>query len=257
MTADPKAALRDRARVVLWGVALVAGVQAAATYLAQNHTGAVIAQVVLAELGTGYLGVAWSDPLAPMPTTQDIARRALRGVLLGGAAAVVLVGASVMFHAATLEPGTFGVAPLIVGLLVSALTAARDELLLRGLVLRALGPQSHTPWRLLACGAAGLLFRLGVEPSASKASLAFAFFGATALGALWLRDRGAWLAVGANAMFMFMTGPLAHGAWLDVRTAADIDSSFAAVGCSVACAASAVAWSTFARRPSTDDRMPS
>ena len=66
MKADPKAALRDRARVVGWGIALAAAVQGAAAYLAQNHTGAVIAQVVIAEFGTGRLGVAWSDPLAPI-----------------------------------------------------------------------------------------------------------------------------------------------------------------------------------------------
>jgi hypothetical protein len=106
--ADARAALRDRARVVLWGVAILGVVQGAAQLLAQNHTGAVIAQVVVLEFGTGRLGVAWSDPLAPLPTGGDMARRAFRGAALGLAAAVVLTGASVMFRTASLERGASG-----------------------------------------------------------------------------------------------------------------------------------------------------
>lgn len=245
MSSDPKAALRDRARVVGWGIGIVAAVQAAATYLAQNRTGAVVAQLVIAELGTGYLGVVWSDPLAPMPTATVIARRALKGAALGGAAAVVLVGASVMFHVATLAPASFGLSPLVVGLLISAMTAGRDELLLRGLVLRAMGPASRMATRLAVCGLAGVAFRFGTEPAAATTSLVFAGFASVALGALWLRDRGAWLAVGANALLTFVSGPLAHGAILDVRMPAPavaLDASWVAVACGVASAASAIVW---------------
>jgi hypothetical protein len=240
MKVDARATLRDRARVVGWGVVAVLVVEALATYLAQNHTGAVIAQLVVAEFATGRLGVAWSDPLLPLPTARDIARRALRGASLGGAAAVVLVGASVMFHVADLERVAPSMASLVIGLLLAALTAGRDELLLRGLVLRALGPNARTAVRLAVCGLAGVAWRFGNEAGVSHASLAFAFLSSVAFGALWVRDRGAWLAVGANATFMFMTGPLVHGAVIDVRMPSDVDASYVAVACGVAYAASAM-----------------
>jgi hypothetical protein len=252
--ADARAALRDRARVVLWGVAILGVVQGAAQLLAQNHTGAVIAQVVVLEFGTGRLGVAWSDPLAPLPTGGDMARRAFRGAALGLAAAVVLTGASVMFRTASLERGSFGLSEIIVGLIVSVLLAARDELLLRGLVLRAVGASARLPVRLAVCGLAGAAYRFGTDPGASPAAIAFALLGSVALASLWLRDRGAWLAVGANAAFMFTTGPLAHGALVDVRTEASIDGSWVAVGCAAAFAISGV---LLARRASpTPVRMP-
>jgi len=249
---DASAVVRERARVVLWGVAILGAVQGAATYLAQNHTGAVIAQLVIAEFGTGRLGVAWSDPLAPMPTGAAIARRALRGASLGAAAAVVLLGVSALFRVVTLAAGAFSVASLIVGLLIGIVIAARDELLLRGLVLRAVGSHVSIATRLVVCGLAGAAFRFGSDPTVTKVSLVFAFLSSIALGALWLRDRGAWIAVSANAVFSLLTGPITHGAIFDVGTT-KLDGSYAALACATAFAGSAIAW---ARRKESST-MPS
>jgi hypothetical protein len=249
VNADPKAALKDRARVVGWGIAIVAAVQAANAFLAQNHSGAVVAQVVIAEFGTGRLGVAWSDPLLPLPTGGEIARRALRGAAFGGAAAVILVGASVVARAASVSSGSFGVVPLLIGLVVSACAAARDELLLRGLVLRALGPTASLPAKLVACGLAGAAFRFGTQPDATAATIAFAFASSISLACLWLRDRGAWLAAGTNAMFMFVTGPVAHGAILDVRAKTNLDGTIVALVCAIFFAGSAISYAT--RNPSS------
>lgn len=249
MKSDPKAALKDRARVAGWGIALVAAVQGAGAYLAQNHTGAVIAQLVIAEFGTGRLGVAWSDPLAPIPTGAAIARRALRGAGFGAAAAAILLGVSIIARMATVAAGAFGVAPLLIGLLVSAGAAARDELMLRGLVLRALGPSAKLPAQLLACGLAGAAFRFGTQPDASVFALAFAFASSIAFACLWLRDRGAWLAAGANAAFTFVTGPVAQGAVLDIRAKTTIDGTIVALACGVFFAGSAISYAR--RNPSS------
>ena len=249
MKADPKAALKDRARVAGWGIALVAAVQGAGAYLAQNHTGAVLAQVVIAEFGTGRLGVAWSDPLAPIPTGADLARRALRGAGFGAAAAAILLGASIMARAATVASGTFGVAPLIIGLLVSACAAVRDELMLRGLVLRALGPTAKLPVQLLVCGLAGAAFRFGTQADATPAAIVFAFASSIAFACLWLRDRGAWLAAGANAAFTFVTGPVAQGTILDVRSKTTLDGTIVALVCGVFFAGSAISYAR--RNPSS------
>ncbi len=240
--ADPRAAVIDRARVVLWGIGIATAVQAAGAFLAQNRTGAVVAQVVIAEFGTGRLGVAWSDPLAPIQSATQISKRVLRGAGLGAAAAVVLLGASVATHAAQLALGSFGIAPLVVGLLVAACVAARDELLLRGLVLRALGPTAPFGYRLAVCGAAGVAYRFGVDPAVTWPALGFALLSSMALASLWIRDRGAWLAVGANAAFGFVTGPVAQGAVFDVRTKTTLDGTWIAVACAIFFAASAIAY---------------
>lgn len=242
---DAKAVLRDRARVVAWGIAILCGVLFAGAYLAQNHTGAVIAQIVIAEFGTGRLGVAWSDPLAPMPTAKAIARRIGRGALLGAAAAVVLLGASVAMRAATLEVGSLSVASLVAGFVTSACVAARDELLLRGLVLRALGPTASFNTRIASAGFAAVAFRFGIEPSVAWPSLVFALFGGIACACLWMRDRGAWLAVSASTAFAFITGPVSQGALIDVRASGGssaLDASVAAVVCGVFFSASAIVW---------------
>jgi hypothetical protein len=239
--ADAKLALRDRARVVLWGVALIGAVQAVGAYLAQRHAAAVMLQLVAAEFGTGRLGVAWSDPLAPLQSGSALARRALRGAAFGGAAAVVLIGASVMVRAAQLGIGMFGVAPIVVGLVTSAAAGARDELMLRGLVLRALGPRSSFGARLGVCALAGAAFRFGVDPAVTWPALAFAAFSSAALAALWIHDRGAWVAVGANSAFAFAIGTLAYGTLLDVRGPRTLDASPVAVVCAALFAASAVA----------------
>jgi hypothetical protein len=253
VNADPKAALKDRARVVGWGIGLAAAVQGAAAYLAQNHTGAVIAQVVIAEFGTSRLGVAWSDPLAPIQTGADLAKRALRGASFGVAAAAILLGASVIARVASVATGTFGVAPLLIGLAISVGTAVRDELMLRGLVLRALGPNAKLPIQLVACGLAGAAFRFGTQADpisgATLAAIAFSFAASIAFACLWIRDRGAWLAAGANAAFTFVTGPIAQGAVLDVRTKATLDGTIVAVVCGLFFAGSAFSYAR--RNPSS------
>ncbi len=240
MKLDPASRLRDRARVVGWGVVLFAVVQLIGAFMAQNHTGAIVAQVVVAELGTGWLGVTWSDPLAPMPTAMAMAKRAMRGAGYGLATAVVLLGASVLFRVAKVASGSASAAPIVMGLAMSAFTAARDELLLRGLPLRALGPRAAIATRLVVCGLAAGAFRFGVGPT-SWASIVFAGLAGTALGALWIVDRGLWLPWGANATFVFVTGTLAQGTVLDVSTPKGLDASAVAIVCGLCVAASGVA----------------
>ena len=222
---DPRAALRDRARIVGWGLALFAGVQALGVWLAKNHTGAVVAQLVLAEFGTGRLAIAWSDPLAPEPTSKVIAARAGLGAAIGASAAVVLLGAALALRRATIAEVSFSVSTLFVGAVVTGFAAARDELLLRGLVLRALGPRASVGVRLAVCAAAGVAARFGADAAATPWSLAVAGLLAVGFSALWIADRGAWLAWGANAAFSLVLGPLAQGAVLDVRaTGAPLDA---------------------------------
>ncbi|MGA7119930.1 MAG: hypothetical protein WBY94_07535, partial [Polyangiaceae bacterium] len=50
-----------------------------------------------------------------------------------------------------------------------------------------------------------------------------------ALASLWVRDRGAWMAVAANASWMWTLGSLAHGGLFDVRFVVEPDDAATAV----------------------------
>jgi len=103
------------------------------------------------------------------------------------------------------------------------------------------------PWwgGLLVCGAAATAARLGVDGDLGLGLAAQGLRG-VALGALWSRDRGAWMPIAASAAWTWTLGSWTTGGLLDVRFAegrADV------VGLLVAgaAAAGAVAWARRAR----------
>ena len=200
-----------------------AGVQVLGRIFQNNATGALGAQFVLAEFGLGKLGVAWSDPLAPMPTTKDIFARSLRGARYGATVAAAVIVAGLLSRQLTRASTSPSIAPLVLGILISAAAAARDELLLRGLPLRALQSlRTNLGTRadigaLVVVGMAGASAALGADV-VHPANVVFSGVSAVALGGLWLRDRGAWLAWSANMAFTFVTGPLVRGGVTDLRT---------------------------------------
>lgn len=214
--ADARATTRASVRLAIWGTLVYAASRFAGTYLAQYAAAAAIIQTVIAEWGAGRLGVAWSDPLAKTPTTKDVALRGLRGAGMGLSAAVIVGGIVIAGKAAHLSPNVPAPIAGLVGLVIPAFLAARDELLLRGLILRVL-PFGALPWvRLTACGLAEVAATYG-DGANAPAVLATAFAAGVAYGALWLRDRGAWLAWGAHAAFAWASTSLATGALLDIR----------------------------------------
>jgi hypothetical protein len=115
--------------------------------------------------------------------------------------------------------GVPAIGSLLVGLLVAAMGAVRDELLLRGVVLRATRLLPVTA-SLVVCGLAAAAARLGADGSFTVALIPEALRGA-ALGALWVRDRGAWMACGASAAWAWAMGPVLGGNLLDVRFEGD------------------------------------
>ncbi len=211
------ATLAAAAKIVFWGLVFWGGEQLAAGAFERNELAMAMVQAALAEWGAGRMGIAWSDPSAPPATWDSVARRAARGAALGiGAAGAVAVVALAM-RSAVVSAGALALTPLVVGLVIAALGAVRDELLLRGVVLGAtrLLP---LPVALLACGAAAVAARLGIDGIVTSALAPTALRG-VALGALWVRDRGAWMACAANTAWTWMTGPILGGGLLDVRFA--------------------------------------
>jgi hypothetical protein len=128
-----------------------------------------------------------------------------------------VASSALIAHAAIVTSGAFAVTPLLVGLVIAALCAVRDEILLRGVVL-GVTRLLPLPVALLACGLAAAAARLGTDGALTSALAPEALRG-VALGALWLRDRGAWMAWAANTAWSWTTGPVLGGGLFDVRFA--------------------------------------
>jgi Type II CAAX prenyl endopeptidase Rce1-like len=212
------AEVRATARAAFFGILTYAAARFAGAYLDQYAVAAAVVQAVIAEYGAGRLGIAWSDPHAPPPAPKAIALRALRGAGMGLTAALVGLGVALGTKAASLAPNTPDATVAVVNLVPPLALAARDELLLRGVMLRV-RPSNVAPWvRLAVCGLASAAAAYG-EGVLSPAGLAAAGLGGVACGALWLKDRGAWLAWAAHAAFLWACTTLGRGAILDVRAA--------------------------------------
>jgi membrane protease YdiL (CAAX protease family) len=256
------AKLRDTAKVIGWGLALYAAIALVSAYMKQNATGALAVQAVVAEFGAGRLAVAWSDPHGKVPTFGGIAHRATMGALLGVAAAVLVTLLATVTRGATLSGTTPAPAMLAVGLLTAALTSMRDELVLRGVVLRAFERSAPAWVALLVCGLAGAAATVGASLASAGDTFAIPWREALVAGllavgfaVLWKKDRGAWLAWGAHTAWLWTTGPASRGGLVDVRWAAgswgggELQASGAAV---VGLAAVAIAGIAWLRRSNTE-----
>ena len=241
--ADPIAAptLREAGRVAGWGLAFWGAIQLASAVFTKNATALVAVQAALAEWGAGRVGIAWSDPLGAAPSWPVLGRRAGTGVALGGSAAALVVTVALITHAAAMATSHAAVSALLVGLVVATLAAVRDELLLRGVVLRVTRGLWPTWGALAACGAAAAAARFGVDGVLSLALLVEALRG-VALGALWVKDRGAWMAVGANAAWTWGLGSVVRGGLLDVRFSTEADAGVPALVVLAAAAVAAFVW---------------
>jgi hypothetical protein len=233
-------ALGEAARTVGGGLALWGGVQLAAAVLERRPMAVTLVQAALAEWGAGRLGITWTDPWGPAPTVARAAGRAARGALMGAMAALTVVVALCWTGGATRGHGPPSLEVVAVGLVAAGFGAVRDELVLRGVVLRATRGLLPEWASLLVCGAAAASARFGIDGSLTPSIAAEGLRG-VALGALWTRDRGAWLAWGANASWMWTLGSLTRGGLVDLRLATEPDGTATAIAVLGAIAAAALA----------------
>jgi membrane protease YdiL (CAAX protease family) len=196
---QPRSAdLKERARAVGLGLLFYGAVCFAGAFFAQQKLAAAGIQAALAEWSTGALGIAWSDPRARTPTFAQTATRAIRGALFGLATVALVIALAFVTRAAHVADGALSPAPLLLAIPVPALLAVRDELLLRGLILRVLSTTSRAA-QLVACGLASIAAALGASDAGlTLAQIAVAGLSGVAFGALWQRDRGTWMAWGAH-----------------------------------------------------------
>ena len=78
-------------RVAAWGLALFTLTRIIGVVFASASMAATVGQAIAAEWGAGRLHVTWSDPHEKLPSTGQIARRALLGAACGIGAALLLV----------------------------------------------------------------------------------------------------------------------------------------------------------------------
>jgi len=214
------ARLRDARKVIAWGLVVYAAVALVGAKLAATSVGALAVQMVLAEWGAGRLGIAWSDPAADVPTMSAIGRRVARGAGLGFGAALVVVVFALGTRGLSAYPNTVAPSQLAIALVVAALAAARDELLLRGVPLRALRHVCPPVVVLLVCGGAGAAAQIGLLPEADAAhgvEVAVAGLLGVIFAALWIVDKGGWVAVSAHTAWTFGTGAVVRGGFFDLR----------------------------------------
>jgi len=219
---DASARLRDAAKVIAWGLLLYAGVLLVGAKLQSKAFGSLALQMVIAEWGAGRLAVAWSDPTVDPPTASAIARRAGRGATLGLVAALGVVVFSVVTHGLVAHPNAPEPGQLVMGFVTAAIVAARDELLLRGIVIRAFRKACPTLALLVVCAGAGAAAEYGALAGSGDASwprLLIAGLLAVVFTSLWLVDRGGFLPLGAHAAWITATGAVIRGGLFDLRPA--------------------------------------
>ena len=218
--------LAGAARTAGADLGLWAGVQAAAWWpvLASRPMALAMLQAAWAEWGAGRLGITWSDPLSPVSTTAQIARRVGVGAAAGGLAALAVVVVSLVAGSASFAGWGARWDVLLLGLLPALANTLRDELLERGIVLWALRAVMP-PWAsVLSCGAVAAAARYGVDGRCGPALVVEGLRGA-ALATLWIRDRGAWMAWAANATWTWTFGAVVLGGLADVRFSGEADAT--------------------------------
>ena len=253
---ESRAAAASAWRIAAWGVAIFLGTRIAALLLDSLSLPAAVAQAVVAEWGVGRVGVAWTDPKTPLPTTAMIAKRAGMGAAVGIVTAAVVVGFLATTGAIRLEHAHPAGGAIVVGLVTAGLYAMRDELLFHGLVLRALVSVDMPVAKVLACGVTSAAAAYGEVGPSSPYAIAVQGLLGMVFGALWVRDRGAWPAWGAHTAWLFTTSAL-MGGFYEARVAGtawgggDTGSlgGMAAVVALLPIAAGALIGSARARRP--------
>jgi hypothetical protein len=210
-----------------YGLAIFFACRLLEIFLEAQATASAVGQAVLVEWASSRLGVAWTDPKHEQ-TKAQVGKRAALGLAIGVAAALELVVVLFASHAATFESvAAIPASMIVIGVITAGLHAWRDELLLHGIVLRALGlfdlddesGRPHDLFRVMACGATSAGAALGRSDASARTVVVAALLGIL-FGALWVRDRGAWMPWAAHTAFRFLTDTLLAGGIVQMRLAA-------------------------------------
>ena len=242
---------KDAAKIAAFTLALYGASEVARSMLASNANAAAIAPAVASEWVCGRLGVAWSDPNAPPLDGKAIARRVGQGAALAAAVAAVAIAVAVATGAARVKAGSFGLVETFVGAIVPAFVAMRHELVAHGLALRILAQVRSPRVRVAALAASSAAYAFGGGATGFEIAAQAALGACT--GLLWVTDRGAWRAVAAHAVWMWLTTVLLRGSVVEVAGRAGAlagpdGSGFTGLGAALALLAAFVAGALWLRR---------
>ncbi len=199
--------------IVVLGCALFGACAIAQTALQQSALMAVVAGSVIAELGGGKIGVAWSNPAAAPPTARSNVQHASFAFGLGVLTAALALG--IGFVAGGIQHESHGrplLIPLAVGLAESFFFAIQTEILHRG-ILRVLckrtEPRAFVPLAVLL-GVASAAGRYGFDVPTLLAAASFAL----ALALVWNRVGAALVPIFLHTGLRFVLVVLASGSGL-------------------------------------------
>lgn len=200
-----------------WTLGAWGAMHLAALVFARASIATLAVQAILAEWVGGKMAITWSDPLAPVPTASALRRRALTGAGAGLAAAALVAAAMAATGRAVFSSVAVAWGSLAIGAIPAVLVAVRDELLLRGMVLKVGGLlRLGTAGSIALCGAAAAAARYGLSGAGAIALLVEGLRG-VALASIWTRDRGAWMAIGASVAWTWTLDTATRGALVDLR----------------------------------------
>lgn len=194
--------LADTGRVVVTLTMLVVALAFSAVIAQERSFVALGLQVLAVEFAAGRLAVPWTSAYRPVATASDVAASLARGAIV--ALPVVAVSCLLgLASGARLELARVIGFGAVVGLVEIGLAAARDEVLLRGILRRGFAPLlGRVAFSALSAAAsAAWLFGLGEAHAAVLVREA-----ALALVAveLWRLEDGAFAAIGFQLAFRFL-----------------------------------------------------
>ena len=221
----------ERLKILAAGAAWLVGLRGALIVLGMVLGSLPLPEVVLGalivDLGTGRAGLLWSS--------TELARADVLRVL--GAGAGVGAGVAALALGVALAAGWGAAAPAdmhmsaLVALVPAAAVAIRDELLYRGVPLLFAARAGIPTWAAVLFGALASpsAFIAATKPSPEAIVLAIA--NGALFGALYVRTRGAWAAVGAHAAWAMVVDVAARGGLFEIRWAnGELASGDMAVG---------------------------
>ncbi len=198
----PNEPLAEANRAVVSIAVLVAVLAFAAVLSAERSFVALGLQLLAVEFMGGKLAVPWTSAYRPVASSRDIAEYMGRGAALGAGMAAV-AGLVSAVAGTPVEVARWVGWGALVAVLELALAAARDEVLLRGMLRRGFGSLVSRPVFSLfaALASAAWMFGLGeAHPFVLVREAALALVAVE----LWRLDDGAFPAIGFQVAFRFV-----------------------------------------------------
>lgn len=195
-----------------WLVGSAAALQLLDQILGRTALGTALVGAMLVDFTAGRAGVRWGASGAGRSTLRLAVGACLALMVFG-----VVLAISVASH--WIENRGEGVHPsyaLLFAIGRASAMGVRDELLYRGIPLAVAaragisGPLARV-FAALAGGAA-----IALVPAATPGAVALAVGSGWFFAALWEKDRGPWVAIGAHTMWALLLGSLLHGGLFDI-----------------------------------------